>query len=110
MAKKNTPIITHTEILVLAIQSAARKIREYDEMVDKCDNMAAREMIAEMRDANVAIWAPKLHPFTARSQAEAEYYIEEWKRSACYPPHVKFKIMRRTVTTTMTATEWEDVE
>lgn len=52
----------------------------------------------------------KLHPFTARSQAEAEYYIEEWKRRACYPPHVKFKIMRRTVTTTTTATEWEDVE
>ena len=51
----------------------------------------------------------KLQPFAARSMAEAEYYIEEWKRRACYPPHEKFKVMRRTVTTTTTATEWEDV-
>ena len=60
MAKKNTPIITHTEILCLAIQAASRKIHEYDEMVDKCDNMASREMIAELRDQNAAIWLPKL--------------------------------------------------
>lgn len=60
MAKKNTPIITHTEILCLAIQAAARKLHEYDEMVDKCDNMAAREIAADARDRNAEIWAPKL--------------------------------------------------
>lgn len=60
MAKKTTPIITHTEILCLAIQAAARRIHEYDELVDKCDNMAAREQAAEMRDTQTAIWAPKL--------------------------------------------------
>lgn len=60
MAKKNTPTITHTEILCLAIQSAARKLHEYDEMVDKCDNSAAREIAATARDHNAAIWGPKL--------------------------------------------------
>ena len=60
MAKKNTPIITHTEILCLAIQTAARKLHEYDEMVDKCDNMAEREIAAYARDHNAEIWAPKL--------------------------------------------------
>lgn len=49
----------------------------------------------------------KLQPFTSRSKAEAEYYIEEFKRRACNPPHEKFKIMRRTVTVTMS--EWEDM-
>lgn len=51
----------------------------------------------------------KLQAFPARSLAEAEYYIGEFKRRACYPPHEKFKIMSRTVTTTITETEWEDV-
>ena len=51
----------------------------------------------------------KLQAFPARSQAEAQYYIDEWNRRACYPPHEKFKIMCRTVTTTTTATEWEDI-
>lgn len=60
MAKKNTPILTHTEILCLAIQAAARKIHEYDEMVDECDDMAAREIATEARDQHAAIWAPKL--------------------------------------------------
>jgi hypothetical protein len=60
MAKKSTPIITHTEILCLAIQSVSRKLHEYDEMVDRCDNMIAREMLAPMRDANAEIWEPKL--------------------------------------------------
>ena len=60
MASKQKPIITHTEILCLAIQAAARKLHEYDEMVDRCDNMAAREMIAEARAKHEAIWAPKL--------------------------------------------------
>lgn len=49
----------------------------------------------------------KIQPFTSKSEAEAEYYIEAWKRRACYPPHEKFKVMRRTVT--ITETEWEDV-
>ena len=52
----------------------------------------------------------KIHPFYARSKVEAEYYIEEWKRSACYPPNEKFKVMKRTVTTTTISTEWEDTE
>lgn len=60
MSSKHKPIITHTEILCLAIQAAARKIHEYDEMVDECNDMAAREIAAEARDQNTAIWAPKL--------------------------------------------------
>lgn len=60
MAKKTTPIITHTEILCLAIQAVARKIHEYDEMVDKCDNAESREIAAYARDQNEAIWGPKL--------------------------------------------------
>lgn len=60
MVKKNKPIITHTEILVLAIQAAARKMHEFDETVDKCDNMGAREIAASMRDESRAIWGPKL--------------------------------------------------
>lgn len=60
MAKKNTPIITHTEILCLAIQSVARKIHEHDDMVDKCNNAAEREMAVAMRDQTAAIWKPKL--------------------------------------------------
>jgi hypothetical protein len=60
MAKKNAPIITHTEIICLAIQAAARKLHEYDEMVDKCDNCAAREIAAAARDHNADIWKPKL--------------------------------------------------
>lgn len=50
----------------------------------------------------------KLQPFTSRSKAEAEYYIEEWRRRACYPPNVETKVMRRTVT--RTSTEWVEVE
>ena len=57
---KNKPIITHTEILCLAIQAVSRKIHEYDEMVDKCDNMAAREVAEFARDQNAVIWLPKL--------------------------------------------------
>ena len=48
----------------------------------------------------------KIQPFTSRSKAEAEYYIEESKRRNPYMGKVKYKVMRRTVTTT--ATEWED--
>lgn len=52
----------------------------------------------------------KLHPFYARSKAEAEYYGQEFLRRACYPPFEKIKIMQRTVTITHTSTEWEDVD
>ena len=48
----------------------------------------------------------KIQPFTSRSKAEAECYIEEFKRRNPYMGKVKYKVMRRTVT--ITATEWED--
>ena len=60
MAKKNTPIITHTEILCLAIQTAARKLNDYDEMVAKCDSAESREIAEFARDHNATIWGPKL--------------------------------------------------
>lgn len=60
MAKKNEPIITHTEILCLAIQAVSHKMHEYDEMVDKSDTLAAKEMAAYLRDSHAAIYAPKL--------------------------------------------------
>lgn len=60
MAKKNTPIISHTEILCLAIQAAARKINEYDDMVNKCVTAEEREFAEFARDHNAAIWGPKL--------------------------------------------------
>ena len=56
---KNNPIITHTEILCLAIQSVSRKLHEYD-MVDKSDNLYKQEMFAAMRETHESIWAPKL--------------------------------------------------
>ena len=59
MAKKTVPIITHTEILCLAIQAASRRLHEYD-MVDESDNLHKQELFAQMRDANAEIWEPKL--------------------------------------------------
>lgn len=61
---------------------------------------------AAFRQGQDGSWR-KIQAFAARSKAEAEYYIEEWKRRACYPPHEKFKVMQRTVVTTIN--EWEDV-
>ena len=60
MAKDTMPIITHTEIICLAIQSLARKIHECDERVDLCDNITAREIAAEMRDREQAVLKPKM--------------------------------------------------
>lgn len=60
MAKDTAPIITHTEIICLAIQALARKIHECDERVDLCDNIPAREIAAEMRDRELAVLKPKM--------------------------------------------------
>lgn len=57
---KSKPVITHTEILCLAIQAVSRKLHEYDEMVDNCDTAAGAEMAASLRDANRDIYKPKL--------------------------------------------------
>lgn len=60
MAKKNAPIITHTEILCLAILAAARKLHEYDDMVKKCATASEIEIAEFARANNAAIWGPKL--------------------------------------------------
>lgn len=60
MATKNTPVITHTEIICLAIQALSRKIHECDERVDLCDNIASREIAAAMRATQQAILKPKM--------------------------------------------------
>ena len=62
MAKKNTPIITHTEILCLAIESLKASIREWDENVEKAagKDVAVQQIVTELRDQNVARLAPKL--------------------------------------------------
>ena len=60
MATKEKPVITHTEIICLAIQSLSRKIHESDERVDLCDNITSREIAAEIRDMEQAILKPKL--------------------------------------------------
>ena len=70
MAKKTTPIITRTEILCLAIEAATRRIHEYDEMVDRCDSLAAREIVVEMRNQNAAIWKPKIEALKAMYKIE----------------------------------------
>ena len=60
MATREKPVITHVEIICLAIQALSRKIRESDERVDLCDNITSREIAAEMRDAEQAILKPKM--------------------------------------------------
>ena len=60
MAKDTTPIITHTEIICLAIQALALKIHECDERVDLCDNIAAKAVAAEMRDKELGVIKPKM--------------------------------------------------
>lgn len=60
MATKNTPVITHVEIICLAIQALSRKIHESDERVDLCDNITSREIAAEMRAREQAILKPKM--------------------------------------------------
>ena len=57
---KIKPIISHTEILCLAISAVARKLHECDEIVDRCDNVAAREMAEDARKLHSEIWLPKL--------------------------------------------------
>jgi hypothetical protein len=62
MAKKNTPIITHTEILCLAIESLQAQIREWDEKMRKAASVGeeAQKMVAELREHEVARLDPKL--------------------------------------------------
>ena len=60
MATREKPVITHVEIICLAIQALSRKIHESDERVDLCDNITSREIAAEMRDAEQAILKPKM--------------------------------------------------
>lgn len=57
--KKNNPIITHTEILCLAIQAASHRLHQYD-AVDKSDNLYKLEFFERMRETNAEIWEPKL--------------------------------------------------
>ena len=57
---KSKPVITHVEILCLAIQAVSRKLHEYDQMVDECDTAAAAAVAKELRDQNAAIYSPKL--------------------------------------------------
>ena len=60
MATREKPVITHVEVICLAIQALSRKIHESDERVDLCDNITSREIAAEMRDAEQAILKPKM--------------------------------------------------
>lgn len=76
-----------------------------DGMKTKTETVTQYAPFRQRRDGT---WQ-KLLPLAARSQAEAQYYIDDWNRRGCYPPHEKFKIMRRTATITTTVTEWEDV-
>lgn len=62
MAKKNTPIITHTEIICLAIEAVQARIRAYDDIVEKASGKGAdvQKTAAEIRDTYVADATPKL--------------------------------------------------
>lgn len=54
------PVLSHAEIICLAIQALSRKIHESDERVDLCDNVTSREIASEMRDMEQAILKPKM--------------------------------------------------
>lgn len=57
---KNTPIITHTEILCLATEAIKSQLQEWGDRLEKVKGTDMEGMVAEMHDANVARLAPKL--------------------------------------------------
>lgn len=72
MAKKNTPIITHTEILCLAIDSLQAQLREWDIKARKAASVGreAQEMVAAMREQDLARLAPKLEALKSMYKME----------------------------------------
>lgn len=70
MAKKDKPIITHTEILCLAIESLENTIRGWDENVEKGKDEATRKMLIEMREQTVARLTPKLEALKSMYKIE----------------------------------------
>ena len=68
MAKKNTPIITHTEILCLAIRSLMDEIKDYERR--------GAEIIEKTRSKEIAdnIVAQLVAPITPKLEALKEMY------------------------------------